>query len=143
MGREFRLAGLLRLRDAQEAQAAGRLASANAGLRDGAARSARARAEAEDSAAEADSSATLLAIAAARASTRGMLVELDGLVATLESGARAAAEEHRAARRSAVALQKLGDRHAEERAREDLAREQTTLDELAARGPETGKGGDR
>ena len=34
-------------------------------------------------------------------------------------------------------------RDAEERAREDLAKEQTTLDELAARGPGTGRGGDR
>lgn len=134
MARHFRLAGLLRIRELQEAQAAGKLAAANASLREGAAQSARAREAAEQSADEADSAEALMAIAAARSSTSSFLLELDGLVSSLSNDAGAATREYHQARRGAVVLQKLQDRHLETLAHEDLAREQHTLDELAARG---------
>lgn len=134
MARAFALAGLQRLRDLQEAQAAGKLAAANAKLREGSARAARARAAADAAPVDADSAAALQAVAAARASTRSLLVELDGLVASLDDEAEAVRTEYREARRRAVVLEKLGERHAEGVLREDLAREQAALDELAARG---------
>lgn len=133
MSRAFRLAGLLRLRESQEAQAAGKLAAANAGLREGHERVNRLRARAEAAPLEADSIQALQAVAAVRASTRGMLMELDGLVENLADEADAARDHYRLARRDALVLQKLGERHHAAQAAGDLAREQAALDEVASR----------
>ncbi|MBM6623485.1 flagellar FliJ family protein [Micrococcaceae bacterium RIT802] len=137
MSRAFRLAGLLRLRESQEAQAAGKLAAANSGLREGHERVNRLRARAEATPMEADSMQALQAVAAVRASTRGMLMELDGLVESLADEADAARDHYRLARRDALVLQKLGERHHAALAAGDLAREQAALDEVASRGRRT------
>ncbi|WP_417215253.1 flagellar export protein FliJ [Arthrobacter sp.] len=133
MSRAFRLAGLLRLREFQEAQAAGKLAAANSGLRDGHERVNRLRARAEAMPMEADGVEALQAVAAVRASTRGMLLELDSLVESLAEEADAARDGYRLARRDALVLQKLGERHQAALTAEDLAREQAALDEVASR----------
>ncbi|HXD27154.1 MAG TPA: flagellar FliJ family protein [Arthrobacter sp.] len=133
MSRAFRLAGLLRLRESQEAQAAGRLAAANTGLREGHERVNRLRTRAQAAPTDVDSVAALQAVAAVRASTRGMLVELDGLVESLAHEADAARDTYRQARRDALVLQKLGERHQAALVADDLAREQAALDEVASR----------
>lgn len=133
MSRAFRLAGLLRLRESQEAQAAGRLAAANTGLREGHERVNRLRTRAQAAPTDVDSVAALRAVAAVRASTRGMLVELDGLVESLADEADAARDTYRQARRDALVLQKLGERHQAALVADDLAREQAALDEVASR----------
>lgn len=133
MSRAFRLAGLLRLRESQEAQAAGNLATANAGLREGTERVDRLRTRAESAPVDADSAQALQAVAAVRASTRGMLIELDGLVESLADEAEAARDTYRLARRDALVLEKLGERHHAALEAADLAREQAALDEVASR----------
>ncbi|WP_372698474.1 flagellar export protein FliJ [Arthrobacter sp. JSM 101049] len=133
MSRAFRLAGLLRLRESQEAQAAGKLAVANTGLREGTARVNRLRTRAGGTPTDVDSVAALQAVAAVRASTRGMLVELDGLVESLADEAETARDTYRQARRDALMLQKLGERHQTALVADDLAREQAALDEVASR----------
>ncbi|MFZ3453271.1 flagellar export protein FliJ [Arthrobacter sp. 7Tela_A1] len=131
MGRDFPLAGLLRLRRLQQDSAAGELAAANAKLR----RTSAARSEAYDSLAatplEAADPATLNAIAAARASSRSLLADLLSAEALDSAAASNAQTEFHAARARSVGLEKLEDKHAEALAVEDLHAEQTVLDELA------------
>lgn len=134
MSRIFRLAGLLRLRESQEAQAAGTLAAANAELRVGNERIERLRAGTGSTPMEADSLEALLAVAAVRASTRSMVVELDGLVESLADEAETARQSYSHARRDVLVLQKLDERHRIALTAGDLAREQAALDEVASRG---------
>lgn len=131
MGRDFPLAGLLRLRRLQQDSAAGNLAAANAALR----RSSEARSEAYDSLAatplEAADAATLTAIAAARASSRSMLTDLLAAEALESAAVNSAQAEFQAARARSVGLEKLETKHSDAVAVEDLRTEQNILDELA------------
>ncbi|WIB79149.1 flagellar export protein FliJ [Curtobacterium sp. MCPF17_002] len=135
MARRFPLAGLLRLRHAEQDRAAAALATANERVRD----AADARIAARRSLADADGAqpiqdaATLSAVAAARAATRGMLEELDAVVRSRRSDADQAQDEYNGARRSALGLEKLEVQHVEQQTAEDLRTEQNALDEIAAR----------
>jgi len=133
MARTFSLVGLLRLRHAQQDQAAGRLADANERLRDAADRRVAARRTLEDGPAEVTDAAMLSAVAAARASSRGMLSELDAVAGRRRTEAAEAQEAFNAARRAAIGLEKLEEKHAVIAAAEDLRAEQSALDEIASR----------
>ena len=132
MARSFRLAGLLRFRQAQEEQAAAALAQANARRRDQAARVSDVRAALDGAATDPGSSTALRASAAARASSRSMLVELSALEATAEDAAEAARENLVATKKTAASLEKLAERHHHERQGELLREDQLFLDELAS-----------
>lgn len=139
MARGFALSGLLRLRGLQETKAAGELAAANQSLRKrNHERNAVREALAGPEEAPLDSE-TLMALVAARASTRGMLLELDTLVSTLDDQAEQAREKHRQARAELKALEKLADRHEAHRRHEALSREQLLLDDLGATNAFEGK----
>jgi len=134
MGRVFPLAGLLRLRQLQQDQAAGELSAANARLREGRVRRDRARSALGATSVDATSVEALHALAAARASTRSMLADLDALGRHHEAGVQQAQAAFDAARASAVGLEKLATRHAEETAREEQRDEQLVIDEIASAG---------
>lgn len=134
MGRNFPLSALLRLRELQESKAAGELAAANHALRGGQTSMRNARetvAEAEQYPVD---GATMLAAAAARASTSSMLLELTATLETLNEGALAAGRAHQRARSQVKALEKLSDKHASDLRLQDLGREQALLDDLGSRG---------
>lgn len=132
MARGFALSGLLRLRGLQETKAAGELAAANHSLRQ--------RTNERDSIRDTmagpeeapTDSETLMALVASRASTRGMLLELETLVSSLDEEASVARQKHREARAEMKALEKLADRHAIHMRNEELVREQLLLDDLGA-----------
>lgn len=131
MARAFPLAGLLRLRRLQEEAAAGRLAAANISLRETTDSHARTLQTLADSPLAVTDSATLAAVAAARASSRAMLTDLAALGVRRAADAAQAQTAFSAARAESVGLEKLESRHAVEVAAEDLRTEQTALDELA------------
>jgi len=133
MARSFSLVGLLRLRHAQQDQAAGRLAEANERLRDAADRRIATRRTLDDAPQAITDAAMLSAVAASRASTRGMLTELDAVTQRRRADAEEAQVAFTAARRAAVGLEKLEAAHAVEAAAEDLRQEQSALDEIASR----------
>ncbi|WP_217184120.1 flagellar FliJ family protein [Streptomyces sp. AC495_CC817] len=127
----FPLAGLLRVRGAQERLAAERLSAA---------RSDRIRAEdAERSAvssladvsAEIGDGATLMAMAAARAAGRSALSDLQALTALRRDEEAAAHETHIEARRELKGLERMEDAHRREEARAETRAEQSALDEIA------------
>lgn len=134
MNRSFGLAGLKRLRDLKEAGAAGTLAAANAELTRGRSQTQRALETMSDSAEQVATGADLLAIAAARASNRSMLTEMQANLVALQHTAEQAEDEHREARRNAVIVEKLEQRHEVAAARAELTAEQARLDEAAQRG---------
>lgn len=131
MARGFRLAALLRLRHAQQDQAGAALAAAGDRLREAADERLRARRTLADSPSTVTDAATLSAVAAARASTRGMLVELDAVAGQRRTDLDAAQAAYATARRAALGLEKLEARHAEQAAADDLRAEQVVLDEIA------------
>ncbi|QKS16781.1 flagellar export protein FliJ [Curtobacterium sp. Csp2] len=135
MAKRFPLAGLLRLRHAQQDRAAAVLAAAKDRVRDAADARIAARRNLADSEASQPitDAATLSAVAAARASTRGMLEELEAVARSRREDADAAQAEHTAARRAALGLEKLEAQHARQQAAEELRAEQHALDEIAAR----------
>jgi len=132
MNRQFPLAGLLRLRQLQQDQAATGMARANSRSEEMRGRRAAARKDLGTSAETAVSSASLMAIAAARASSQSMLADLDALAAAAEADLEEAHAEYTQARRMAVGLEKLELRHGVELAAADLHAEQGVLDEIAA-----------
>ncbi|MBT2501017.1 flagellar export protein FliJ [Curtobacterium sp. ISL-83] len=135
MARRFPLAGLLRLRTLEQDRAAVTLASANDRVRvaaDARVTARRTLAEAEDAQPIQDA-ATLSAVAAARAATRGMLEELDAVVLSRRAEAAAAQAEYTTARRAALGLEKLEAKHVTLQTAADLRTEQNALDEIAAR----------
>ena len=139
MSKGFALSGLLRLRGLQETKAAGQLAAANHALRR---RTGERNSVRESLAATEDApvdSETLMALMAARASTRGMLLELDAVVASLDSDADRAREQHRQARAELKSLEKLADRHEISIRNQALAREQVLLDDMGATNAFEGK----
>ena len=131
MSRNFPLAGLLRLRQLQQERAAGELAAANA--REKETRQARVEAYSalESTNSQAMDAVTLNAIAAARASSRSMLADLQALGTRRTAEVEAARAEFSAARARSVGLEKLEGKYAAAEAAEDLRAEQTILDELA------------
>jgi flagellar FliJ protein len=132
MASAFPLAGLLRLRHLQQDQAAGDLAAANNRVQETGVRQERARTALGATSAEATSVEALYAVAAARASARGMLADLDALGRRHESTAAEAQALFDAARARALSLEKLQHRHAQSVHTQELRDEQIILDEIAS-----------
>ncbi len=132
MARTFALAGLLRLRHLQQDQAAGDLAAANAAARANTLRRAHARAALEVLPSNVTGPETLYAVAAARASSRSMLSEMDALGRNYQTAVGEAQAAYDATRAESVSLEKLEGRHGQVVAAEDLHAEQTILDEIAS-----------
>jgi flagellar FliJ protein len=133
--RSFSLAGLLRVRHAQQQKAMAELSDANRRVRDVAARRAQVERTLEGAVAGnavVTDAGTLIAIAAARASTRGMLAELDAVADAHRTAAEDAQTTYNATRARAIALEKLEARHIAEALAEDLHQEQIALDEIAS-----------
>jgi len=142
MARTFRLAGLLRLRQVQEEQAASDLAAANTRARENAARQNRARAALGGVGADATSSNVLYAIAAARSSSRSMLAELEAVDQRNQQTVTAAAAAYASARARSLGLEKLEARHIENQNADDVAAQQAVVDEIATNGPKNTTSGD-
>jgi flagellar FliJ protein len=134
MARAFSLAGLLRVRHAQQQKAMADLSNANRQVRDVAERRAAVSRTLENAVGTKDvttDASTLVAIAAARASTRGMIAELDAMADTHRAVAQAAQAAYNEARARAIALEKLETRHDLAVQTEELHAEQIALDEIA------------
>lgn len=140
MADTFRLAGLLKFRQAQEDQAAAALARANARRREHAGRLKDARTILSESSEEASSAAALRATAAARSASRSMLADLHALSETAEAEAEAAHAELVAAKKAAASLEKLAERHLVGETEDLLREEQRFLDELAGARARSGFG---
>ena len=132
MNRQFSLAGLLRLRQIQQDQAATGLARARSRSSSVRAREAAARRELGARDEPISSSASLRAIAAARSSSHSMLADLENLGRIAETDEADARSEFIAARTRSVGLEKLQARHDAEVNTEDLRIEQSALDEIAS-----------
>ncbi|MEO5780732.1 MULTISPECIES: flagellar export protein FliJ [Arthrobacter] len=132
MNRQFSLAGLLRLRQMQQDQAATGLARARSHSDSVRAREVSARRDLSDASGDVDTSQALHAIAAARFSSFRMLSDLQSLTADAQSAEDAAREEFTAARTRSVGLEKLQTRHDAEVLSADLRAEQAALDEIAS-----------
>lgn len=132
MGKRFPLAGLLRLRQVQQDQAASDLAAANARANRSSARERTARESLAGIATEASDVTVLYAIAAARASSRGMLGELQALENRDRAEAERAADALGETRARSIALEKLERRFVAEAEGAELLAEQASLDEIAA-----------
>lgn len=134
MNREFSLAGLLRLRQIQQDQAATGLARARSRSSSVRVREAAARRELTATDEPISSSASLRAVAAARSSSQSMLTDLQNLSRLAETEEADARSAFIAARTRSVGLEKLQTRHFAEVASEDLRVEQSALDEIASTG---------
>ena len=133
MPRMFPLAGLLRLRQIQQDQAASDLAAARRRANESAARERRAQSALSGIATDVGDSSVLYAIAAARASSRSMLAELQEIERADRENAEAANESFTTARARSVGLEKLERRHVEGVEHAELRAEQGVLDEIANR----------
>lgn len=127
----FSLAGLLRVRHAQQNLAALELAEANERVRETAARRSRARAALEEGAGAVTDSATMHAIAAARASTRSMLLEIGAIDELNRADLERAQFAYGTARARSIGLEKLEGKHDRAAVAEDMRGEQLVLDEIA------------
>jgi len=132
MKRLFPLAGLLRLRHLEQDEAAGRLAVANSRMQDNESRRDRARAHLNTTPDSPTTSAALHSMAAARASSRSMLADLDALGQGYRESLQTAQSAFNAARAESKSLEKLKDRHVDAVAAADLRAEQINLDEIAS-----------
>ncbi|MCU1543759.1 MAG: Flagellar export protein FliJ [Microbacteriaceae bacterium] len=132
MARAFRLAGLLRLRQVQQEQAASDLASANARARANALHQNRTRAALGGISAEPTSSNVLYAIAAARSSSRSMLAELEAVDFRTQAQVDSAAAAYAEARTRSLGLEKLEARHIETEGGADVAAQQAAIDEISS-----------
>jgi len=132
MGSPFRLAGLLRFRQAQEEQAAAALAQANVRHKEQVARVNEVRGTLAAAPTDPGSAAALRASAAARSAARSMLLELHALSVSTAADAATAQEKLMAAKKSAASLEKLEEKHDADRHLVLLRDEQVFLDELAA-----------
>ncbi|MEQ4520866.1 flagellar FliJ family protein [Pseudarthrobacter sp. B907] len=132
MSRQFSLAGLLRLRQIQQDQAATGLARARSRSSSVRAREASARRQLTATDEEISSSASLRAVAAARSASHSMLADLQSLARIAETDEAAAREEFIAARTRSVGLEKLQDRHHAEVNTAELRAEQSVLDEISS-----------
>ena len=133
MSAAFSLAGLLRLRRVEEDQRALELNSARDRESIGLARTRRIRNSLADSPVDPDDFASLVSIAATRASTSTMLSELSEIDDAAAAQVSAAAIAHADAHRKTLGLEKLETRHDEARAAEENKAEQLVLDDLSAR----------
>jgi flagellar protein FliJ len=135
----FRLAGLHRLRKMQEDATRAELARTRATAVQRRRDEQRVRAVLGDSAVEVTDAATVQSIAAARASSSSMLVELDALLAQDQEAIAIAAAAHAEALARTRQLDKLEERHDARVRTESLRAEQLVLDEHAGRAkPEGG-----
>ncbi len=132
MNRQFSLAGLLRLRQIQQDQAASGLARARSRSSSVRAREASARRQLAAGQEDIDSTASLRAVAAARSASHSMLADLQGLARLAETDEAAARDEFIAARTRSVGLEKLQARHDAEVSTAELRAEQSTLDEISS-----------
>lgn len=132
MARTFSLAGLLRLRQIQQDQAAGDLAVANRRYRETGARERQARAALGSTSADVVDTNVLAAIAASRAASRGMLAELQAMQYEQRESVEAAAETFATARARSVGLEKLEGRHIDAVVGGELMSEQAALDEIGS-----------
>lgn len=132
MGNSFRLAGLLRFRQAQEDQAAAALARANSRHQAHEDRVDRVRSALTGTPLDPGSAAALRASAAARSSARSMLLELHGVGQTMATDVAAARSELVAARKTAASLEKLSEKHLLEEQHNLLHADQMFLDELSS-----------
>ena len=128
----FSLAGLLRLRHLEQDLASAELAAANARRRESGARRDRVRAELGDTNGQPSDAAALHAVAAARASARSMLLELDALEQAHREAVEHAQDALSAARARSIGLEKLAEKHAAAVAAEAIRSEQSVIDELAS-----------
>lgn len=136
----FPLAGLLRVRGAQERVAAEQLSRASAERAEVEARTREAVTGLAEIGTQVDDAATLLAMAAARAAGRSALSDLQ-VLAELRRGAEAEARSaHVEARRELKGLERLETSHRADAARTELAAEQLALDEIAVARTARGEG---
>ena len=132
MARSFPLAGLLRLRQVQQDQAAIDLSAANARVVEGTARQRRARSALGATSSEATSASVLYAVAASRAALRSMLAEMQALDCDHRVSLDAANTAFTAARARSIGLEKLEIRFDDAVANGILVVEQATLDEISS-----------
>jgi flagellar biosynthesis chaperone FliJ len=135
MSRAFSLAGLLRVRSAQEREAAQRLSRAAIEASQTEARDRQLRAALGAGGADPGTpdALTLAAVAASRAAGRALLAELTDLGVLQQQVLREHRASHDASRREVRGLEKLAHAHALRERAEALRAEQIELDEIAAR----------
>lgn len=127
----FSLAGLLRLRHLEQDEAESTLAAANARVAETSARQAQLRRTlggAEDDVASVE---VLRAVAAARASTRSMLAELEAVAVQQKRAADEARDAYGAARTRSKGLERLEERHDSAVGAAELHSEQVAIDEIS------------
>lgn len=127
----FPLAGLLRVRGAQERVAAEQLSRASADRAAAEAAEQTAISSLADISAQIDDPRALMAMAAARAAGRSTLSDLQALVDMRRGAESEAKSAHVDARRELKGLERLETSHRVESTRADLAAEQSALDEMA------------
>jgi flagellar FliJ protein len=132
MARSFPLAGLLRLRQVQQDQAAIDLSVANARVAEGTARQRRARSSLGATSSEATSASVLYAVAASRAASRSMLAELQALDCDHRASLEVANTAFTDARARSIGLEKLEVRFDDAVANGMLVAEQAVLDEISS-----------
>ena len=132
MSRQFSLAGLLRLRQIQQDQAATGLARARSRSSSVRARETSARRQLAATDDDIVSSASLRAVAASRSASHSMLADLQNLARVAETDEAAAREDFIAARTRSVGLEKLAARHHAEVSTAELRAEQSALDEISS-----------
>lgn len=130
----FPLAGLLRVRGAQERVAAEHLSRASAERAHAETAEQTAITSLADISAQIDDPRALMAMAAARAAGRSTLSDLQALVEMRRSAESEARSAHVEARRDLKGLERLETTHRVETAKAELAAEQTVLDEIAVVG---------
>lgn len=127
----FPLAGLLRVRGAQERVAAEHLSRASAERVQAESAEQTAITSLADISAQIDDPRALMAMAAARAAGRSTLSDLQALVEMRRSAESEARSAHIEARRDLKGLERLETTHRVETAKAELAAEQSALDEIA------------
>ncbi|MCS3444323.1 hypothetical protein [Microbacterium phyllosphaerae] len=127
----FPLAGLLRVRGAQERVAAEQLSRASADRAAAEAAEQTAISSLADISAQIDDPRALMAMAAARAAGRSTLSDLQALVDMRRGAESEAKSAHVDARRELKGLERLETSHRVESTRAELAAEQSALDEMA------------
>jgi flagellar export protein FliJ len=127
----FPLAGLLRVRGAQERVAAEHLSRASAERAQAETAEQSAITSLADISAQIDDPRTLMAMAAARAAGRSTLSDLHALAEMRRSAESEARSAHVEARRDLKGLERLESTHRVETAKAELAAEQSALDEIA------------
>ncbi len=136
----FPLAGLLRVRGAQERVAAESLSRATAERARAERAADDAQASLNDLRAQIDDSRTLMAMAAARAAGRSALSDLQALAELRRDEEADAQSAHIEARRELKGLERLEAGHRVASARAELAAEQSAIDEMAVARTARGEG---